>query len=397
MRDYYYILGVDENASPDQIKSAFRKLSMKFHPDKNNGEKFYENRFKAILEAWDVLSDPARKAGYDRQLKRFRAAAESIAYKDALIRRYEAELRQRSPSVRQAEQRIYLASSRMPTRVIVITAGIMILFFVSLYLFAPREPELRSGERHAPVPDTEDALPAAAVKTGMPVPLQDMQLLWDGKPVSLREILESPRHYRSNYSTTDINGDDIPELLVTYHTGGAHCCNVDHLFVLNEADRFELAFSYTGGLYVSGNKLTLYFYQDIGEYHSCYSCTVSGKLPRQDVNAEINTFFGDGKPALAATDAQLNASIVINLAYLSGRGIPPLDGRGRDDGSRKEIMLHMIAYHFNNHDAVKTKALFDQYYRWNDHAARWKDLQTMISRYEEIIFSNAAYRKKEIF
>ena len=55
MKDYYYILGIKPNASTDEIKKAYRKLSLKFHPDKNDGDKFFEERFKEINEAYENL------------------------------------------------------------------------------------------------------------------------------------------------------------------------------------------------------------------------------------------------------------------------------------------------------------------------------------------------------
>ncbi|HEX2956479.1 MAG TPA: J domain-containing protein [Chitinispirillaceae bacterium] len=64
-KDYYSILGVDKNASSDQIKSAYRKLAMKYHPDKNPGNKEAEQKFKEITEAHEVLSDPEKRNRYD--------------------------------------------------------------------------------------------------------------------------------------------------------------------------------------------------------------------------------------------------------------------------------------------------------------------------------------------
>ena len=65
-RDYYEVLGVDKNATADQLKSAYRKLAMKYHPDKNPGDKEAEEKFKEAAEAYDVLSNPDKKARYDQ-------------------------------------------------------------------------------------------------------------------------------------------------------------------------------------------------------------------------------------------------------------------------------------------------------------------------------------------
>jgi curved DNA-binding protein len=64
-RDYYQVLGVDKKASQDEIKKAFRKLAVKYHPDKNPGDKEAENKFKQINEANEVLSDPEKRKKYD--------------------------------------------------------------------------------------------------------------------------------------------------------------------------------------------------------------------------------------------------------------------------------------------------------------------------------------------
>ena len=64
-RDYYEVLGVNKSASADQIKSAYRKLAVKFHPDKNKGDKAAEEKFKEASEAYHVLSNSERKQNYD--------------------------------------------------------------------------------------------------------------------------------------------------------------------------------------------------------------------------------------------------------------------------------------------------------------------------------------------
>lgn len=64
--DYYSILGVAKGASDDELKKAYRKLAMQYHPDKNQGDAAAEKKFKSINEAYDVLKDPQKKAAYDR-------------------------------------------------------------------------------------------------------------------------------------------------------------------------------------------------------------------------------------------------------------------------------------------------------------------------------------------
>ena len=64
--DYYTLLGVPKNASEDDLKKAYRKLAMQYHPDKNQGKPEAEKKFKTINEAYDVLKDPQKRAAYDR-------------------------------------------------------------------------------------------------------------------------------------------------------------------------------------------------------------------------------------------------------------------------------------------------------------------------------------------
>ncbi|MCX8068897.1 MAG: molecular chaperone DnaJ [Thermodesulfovibrionales bacterium] len=66
MKDYYATLGIDRNASQEEIKKAFRQLALKYHPDRNQGNKEAEEKFKEINEAYTCLSDPDKRSHYDR-------------------------------------------------------------------------------------------------------------------------------------------------------------------------------------------------------------------------------------------------------------------------------------------------------------------------------------------
>ena len=65
-RDYYDVLGVSKTASAEEMKKAYRRLAMKYHPDRNKDDADSEDKFKEAKEAWEVLSDSEKRAAYDR-------------------------------------------------------------------------------------------------------------------------------------------------------------------------------------------------------------------------------------------------------------------------------------------------------------------------------------------
>mgnify|MGYP006304554173 CR=1 FL=1 len=71
MKNHYQTLGLTRNASHAEIKKAYRTLAMKFHPDKNINDDYYDNMFKEIKKAYDVLSDPIQKQRYDLDYNKF--------------------------------------------------------------------------------------------------------------------------------------------------------------------------------------------------------------------------------------------------------------------------------------------------------------------------------------
>src|ERR1700743_2427912 len=65
-RDYYEILEIERTIESDGIKKSYRRLAVKYHPDKNPGDKEAENKFKELSEAYEILSDPQKRAAYDQ-------------------------------------------------------------------------------------------------------------------------------------------------------------------------------------------------------------------------------------------------------------------------------------------------------------------------------------------
>lgn len=81
-KDYYKVLGVDKKASQDEIKKAYRKLAVKYHPDKNPGDKKAEEKFKELNEANDVLSDPEKRKKYDELGANWKQYQQGGGYQD---------------------------------------------------------------------------------------------------------------------------------------------------------------------------------------------------------------------------------------------------------------------------------------------------------------------------
>jgi curved DNA-binding protein CbpA len=102
MKNYYGILGVTNNASTTEIKDAYRKLSKKFHPDKNEGDKFFEEMFKSIQEAYSTLSDEQKRRDYDIRFKNFtNSSSNQEAAQEALRKEAERLKKEREQFTRQ--------------------------------------------------------------------------------------------------------------------------------------------------------------------------------------------------------------------------------------------------------------------------------------------------------
>ncbi|WPC16301.1 DnaJ domain-containing protein [Riemerella anatipestifer] len=68
MKNYYYFLGISEEATSEDIKKAYRKLSLKYHPDKNENDSFFVERFREVQEAYEVLINSSSRSLYDQKL-----------------------------------------------------------------------------------------------------------------------------------------------------------------------------------------------------------------------------------------------------------------------------------------------------------------------------------------
>lgn len=104
MKNYYHILGVEKSASTEEIKTAFRKLSKKFHPDVNAGDLFFADRFKEIQEAYDTLTDEEKRDEYDKKLYSFFNRGFDREFLEGLKKRQE-EKRKAEALKRQEEER----------------------------------------------------------------------------------------------------------------------------------------------------------------------------------------------------------------------------------------------------------------------------------------------------
>ena len=105
LKDYYKILGVPSNASLENIKNAYRKLSKKFHPDVNNGDKFFEEKFKEIQEAYEILFDTSKRKHYDQKTANYnRGAKTSNKEYEEYLRKKKEEFRKQKEDLKKREE-----------------------------------------------------------------------------------------------------------------------------------------------------------------------------------------------------------------------------------------------------------------------------------------------------
>lgn len=131
MKDYYYLLGVSRQAQLEDIKKAYRRLASKFHPDTNQGDTWFTERFKELQEAYEILSDVSSRANYDMQLhasvgssyqrytsdeEETQRREEQINFKEEVLRRKQEELAIKEAELKRELEEVHLWYSKWYNR-----------------------------------------------------------------------------------------------------------------------------------------------------------------------------------------------------------------------------------------------------------------------------------------
>lgn len=232
MKNYYHILGVEKTASTEEIKTAFRKLSKKFHPDVNAGDPYFADRFKEIQQAYDTLTDEEKREEYDKKLYSFfnrsfdREFLEGLKRKQEEKRKAEEGKRKEEEKLREEqfrreaeeamlmeEQARSAAERRRQRNKVILWGGTIlpVLILAGLY-FARILPHLHTAKApatdtiaKAPAPDTAMAAKAdsAAAK---PTPLEKDRKVrslngrWSGLAYLFQSKEDRPIEFSCNYT-----------------------------------------------------------------------------------------------------------------------------------------------------------------------------------------------------
>jgi hypothetical protein len=191
----------------------------------------------------------------------------------------------------------------------------------------------------------------------------------------------------------DIDADGNKEIIVNYYTGGAHCCEVTAILSRTGAREMLEVLNFTGGTVISGDTVSLNFYEALGYFHTCYAC---GLEAPQAVSPTADLLYKNGKFSFLPANAQTNKAIIANLDFIKARGIPNKDtpgDEGFDDGTRKETAINLTAWYFNNGRKIsEVKKLFDEYYTHADKEKIWKDLASYLGNFDEDISNGVLLR-----
>lgn len=401
MRDFYYILGVTKNCTSEEIKNAYRKLSKKFHPDVNFGEKFFEERFKEIQEAFEVLSDFDKRYAYDKQLNDYlqkrNNADELRTAEERIHKKYEAEFRKREEVLKQKMQEDFLRKQKNETE--------------------------NRQHRTAPPPVSKssdkgkyDKLPGIALLSMMAIVFIIMFADSGNKSYKVKSqpLIEKPEDriilnleniseslskslaksefsfiQADEYKFIDIDGDSTDEILLEYFTGGAHCCFVYYLFELSGENNYNCILKYEGGensLNITDGIIQIGFYEQLNGFYTCSACNINSKLPFRNFTPSFILTYKNKKFKFK-NEQSSNTMLLANLNYLQSLTMPTLEA---DEGVRKAYAWSIITYYFNNNlNIPNTKSIFYQYYSGSDRDEIWEAILERITKIKSdlIIYS----------
>jgi curved DNA-binding protein CbpA len=404
MKDYYYILGIERNATELEIKTAYRKLSLKFHPDKNDGEKFFEDRFKEILEAYETLSNRGKRDEYDYKLKTYNTERKSEnnsndryhenrkAHEEAQKREEDLKketYRRAEKEKEKAEESYKKTNAQKPKKsnnnssnnnnisllLLPVIGAFCIILLISLY-------KSNNEIRYKETPPPSDTLSNqnqltfndTTISNFDSVKMNKIQLEVDGNIIKFNDFPSIEFNKENNgskeVSFIDIDKDGIPELFINYYTGGAHCCFEYYIFKAISQDTFQNIFEFEGGensFSIDNNKIIIDFYEQLGYFFTCYACGINDKLPYKKSISRITLNYSNNEFYFEPRNDYLNKIIIQNLEFLKSVPLPNIDSFEMDDGTRKAYAEHLIAYYFNNQkDSISMRDLFDKYYLGED-------------------------------
>jgi len=121
LKNYYQILGLNPNASAEEIKKAYRLYATKFHPDKQSNDKFFEEKFKEVKEAYDILSDEKKRADYDlkfnkenfKQEYKYSSTSNSSDWVEDMLDNLEAQRKKEEQKQKKKRKNVYYTSKNL--------------------------------------------------------------------------------------------------------------------------------------------------------------------------------------------------------------------------------------------------------------------------------------------
>lgn len=379
MPTLYQVLGVPENATPAFIKSAFRKLSMQYHPDRNPGNPAAEARFREILEAYRILSEPDDRLRYDRQLAWSRVPSAPPATQTKQTKQQHAgAYRNPAPPPPAAPP-----PRPMPLKFMGIVLGALILLFVGLYNCGPK-PKAANPQEIEYSPQNEVKLPKG-------VSPEQHILFANGDTATYGEWHASISNHTFIESWQSFGAYATPALFVTiYFTPDRHTY-CDFVFLEDGEGTFRQVFRYHGGTYKNGTLVQLFFGRDV-EPASCGDCEAED-LPNPGITGIFLRELTEGYRFENATQRH-ERKLRQNLEWLAANADVVDFGPG---GLQRQFIRQMLTWHFLHRTEASAEGVFREYYTRSDVDKAWDEIAGLIKDYEnKIAFDIALLQSKAI-